>query len=296
MNILRWAALGALAFTLVGSREPCAAETIYSGPQPGEKTTPFQVLEIRGAHAGEERDPVVVNDGKPMALVFVHGLERSIVPLISVIDQYGAERGEALNVVYVFLSADRVSSEKQLPLAGESLRLKSPLTLSLDGREGPGNYGLNKDCLMTVVVAKENRVTANFALVQPGIADAEKVIAAMAKASGDSAPPAIAALQERRGGGYGRMAAERRPAGDSLPGAAPTDEKLIGLLRAFIRQGNDEATVDRLVKQVEEYASADPGLKQQAIDGWTRVIHLNYGTEYALRQGRALIGRLQTRN
>ena len=56
--------------------------------------------------------------------------------------------------------------------------------------EGPGNYGLNKDCLMTIVTAKDNTVVANFALVQPGIADAPKVLAALAKPAATEPPTA----------------------------------------------------------------------------------------------------------
>ena len=61
---------------------------------------------------------------------------------------------------------------------------------------------------MTIVVAKDNVVTANFALVQPGIADAPKVIAALAKTCGDAEPPTVEALtakQPRYARGRGEM-------------------------------------------------------------------------------------------
>ncbi len=79
--------------------------------------------------------------------------------------------------------------------ASGSLKLQSRVGLSLDGAEGPGNYGLNKQCLMTIVVAKDNVVTANFALTQPGIADAPKVLEALAKVSGDATPPTSGAIE-----------------------------------------------------------------------------------------------------
>ena len=49
---------------------------------------------------------------------------------------------------------DRVAGEQRVKAAAGSLRLQSPVSLSLDGVEGPGNYGLNKDCLMTIVAAQ----------------------------------------------------------------------------------------------------------------------------------------------
>ncbi len=55
-----------------------------------------------------------------------------------------------------FLSGDRLSSQRRLPLVGQSLRLQAPMSLSPDGTEGPGNYGLNKECLMAVTgIGKE---------------------------------------------------------------------------------------------------------------------------------------------
>ena len=74
------------------------------------------------------------------------------------------------------------------------------MSLSPDGAEGPGNYGLNKDCLMTIVTLKDGKVVANFALVQPGIADAPKVLAALAKTCGDENPPTLEALTAKQPG------------------------------------------------------------------------------------------------
>ena len=283
-------------------------ERVFSGPQPGEKTTPFKAIELRGPTAGQERDVISENQGAPTALVFVHGVERSMVPILTAIDQYGSEKKDTLKTVFVFLSDDRVTSEKHLPLVGQSLRLQSPMTLSLDGVEGPGNYGLNRHCLLTVVVAKENRVTASFALVQPGIADAPKVIEALAKVCGDTNPPSAEVLLARRqalSGDAGRPnsirermtgAQPKRPASaekTEIPGAAPTDAKLLSLLRSFIQKSNDDATVDRVLAEVQDYIKGNKDLTNQAIDGWTRVIYLKYGTEHALKAGQAMVAKLK---
>lgn len=294
----RSAGAGLLMLALLASAR--ADDKVYSGPQPGEETTPFKAVELRGESTGKERDIIAENKGAPTALVFVHGVERSMAPLLTVLDEYGKERKESLKTEFVFLSGDRLSSQQRLPLVAQSLRLQSPISLSVDGAEGPGNYGLNKECLLSVIVAKENRVAANFALVQPGMADATKIIAAIAKVIGDTNPPAAEALRERRGSG-GRMepgkAMERRETAvrpkDDLPGAAPTDEKLIGLLRRFIQKSNDDATVDKVLTEVEEYIRGNDSLTKQAIGGWTRVLHLKYGTEYAQKAGPTWLEKLK---
>lgn len=277
-------------------------ENIFSGPQPGEKTTSFKSIELRGEGAGKERDIIAEHKGAPTALIFVHGVERSMAPLMAVLDAYGQERKDALKTEFVFLSADSLSSQQRLPLVGQSLRLQSPMSLSTDSAEGPGNYGLNKECLMTVIVARENKVAANFPLVQPGMADATKIISAIAKIVGDTNPPAAEALRERRGLGGARMEPgqqkerqreiQNRPR-DNLPGAAPTDERLIGLLRRFIQRSNDDATVDKVLAEVEAYVGGNEDLTRQAIGGWTRVLHLKYGTDYAQKAGQTWLEKLK---
>lgn len=294
--------LSAGLLALVGRVHP--AEKVYSGPQPGEKTTAFKSLELRGERAGQERDIITEHHGAPTSLIFVHGIERSMAPLLTVLDEYGKQQQETLKTEFIFLSADRLASQQRLPLVGQSLRLQSPMSLSTDGAEGPGNYGLNKECLLTVIVAKDNNVTANFALVQPGMADAPKILAALASVSNDTNPPTAESLRERRGLG-GTMerkprpertnataAAANRPK-DNLPGAAPTDEKLVGLLRRFIQKSNDEATVDKVLGEVSEYVRNDENLTRQALDGWTRVLHLKYGTDYAQTTGKAWLEKLK---
>lgn len=315
-------------------------EQIFSGPQTGEKVTPFEVRDITVAGPGDKRDPIKDANGGPLTLVFLHGLERSMMPLMRVVDQYGAELKERLDTEFIFLVDDPIRGDRGLPRVVQSLRTRSRTGYSPDGIEGPGNYGLNKECLITIVLAKESRVTANFALVQPGIADAPAVIAAMAKLAGDNHPPEAEAVLERQMQ-YSRRNARpplnltkldletdtgRREAIDklidevkylrkqlassgerpnrrpnmrpnakgpskSLPGAAPTDGRLIGLLRQFIRKTNTEVEVDRALKAMEKYAGSDPELLNQACDGLTRVISVNYGTPYAQTAGRAFIER-----
>src|SRR4051794_26396357 len=92
-----------------------AADRVFSGPQPGEKTTPFKVLDVTGPSAGQEVDYLTSFHGEPFVLVFVHGLERSMVPLIRAVDQYGAERKEKLHTLFVVLTDDRLGMTQRLP-------------------------------------------------------------------------------------------------------------------------------------------------------------------------------------
>ena len=204
-------ALAGLLATCLLAGVARSADPVFSGPQPGEKTTGFEVLDLTGGKPGDtSRDPVAEADGKPTALVFVHGIERSLVPLLKAVDDYGARQSERLRTEVVFLAAYRIAGLQRVRAASGSLRLKSRVGLSVDGAEGPGNYGLNRDCLMTVVAARGNGVVTNFALVQPGIADAPAVVAALAALCGDPEPPTaeavLAAARPGRAAGTERMA------------------------------------------------------------------------------------------
>jgi len=285
--------LTALLLLALSGGRLVGADPVFSGPQPGEKTTGFKVQEITGAGAGKERDPVADNGGAPTALVFVHGIERSLVPLLRAVDTYGASNEARLKTEIVFLEADRLAGEQRVKAAAASLRLHSRVGLSLDGAEGPGNYGLNKDCLMTILAARSNVVVTNFALVQPGIADAPAVTAALAKLCGDPNPPTAEAILAQASAGRGEVMARGQTnqangkSADPFPGAVPTDAKLQGLLRSFIRPTNDDARVDALLAEVKEYIKDSADLKQQARDGWTRVLHFGdrYGTAYSRKVG-----------
>jgi len=43
----------------------------------------------------------------------------------------------------------------------------SPVEILTVGTEGPGRYGVNRNVTLTILIVSENKVSANFALVQP---------------------------------------------------------------------------------------------------------------------------------
>jgi hypothetical protein len=54
------------------------------------------------------------------------------------------------------LFADRLAGEQRVKAAARPLQLQSRVG-SLDGVEGPGNYGLNKECMMTIIAPGTTR-------------------------------------------------------------------------------------------------------------------------------------------
>lgn len=149
---------------LIATTPLWAQDRVYSGPQLGEKLPAFKVLKVVGTTVPLEE--TLTPGDQPTVLVFWHGVERSILPLVRVVDQYGSERKELLKLYHIVLYGDRLEGEKRIPLVQQSLKLGSAPHLSPDGLEGPGSYGLNKKCLLTILVGKGGKTTASFALVQ----------------------------------------------------------------------------------------------------------------------------------
>ena len=173
----------------------------FSGPQVGEKLTPFTTKVILGGEAGKEIDLIKSAAGKPVLIVFVHEQTRPTVGLARLLGQYAATKKDAgLTSGVVFLPTDATETEAWLSRAKGALPSGVPVGISTDGQEGPGAYGLNRKVQMTILVGKEDKVTANFALVQPSVqADAPKIAQAIVDVLGGGKGPTIEELQKKIG-------------------------------------------------------------------------------------------------
>jgi hypothetical protein len=200
-----------LIFSLLAA--PTLAQEVpreFSGPQVGEKLTPFTAKAILGEEAGKEIDLVKAAAGKPLLIVFVHERNRPSVGLARLLGLYAAsQKDKGLFSGIVYLTADATATEEWMKIAKETLQTGIPVAISTDGQEGPGAYGLNRKVQMTILVGKEDKVTANFALVQPSVqADAPKIAQAIVDVLGGGKGPTIEELQKL--GGPMRPAAKRR--------------------------------------------------------------------------------------
>ena len=88
----------------------------------------------------------------------------------------------------VWLGDDKAREEQYLVRAKPSLQFTAPVGVSVDGGEGPGAYGLNRNVELTVLIAKSNRVIANFALVQPSVTEGPMIAGELSKLVGLEAP------------------------------------------------------------------------------------------------------------
>ncbi|HEY2783461.1 MAG TPA: hypothetical protein VGJ05_00675 [Fimbriiglobus sp.] len=248
---------------------------VYSGPQVGEKLPGFKVKGVFGDAAGKELDFVKSADGKPIVLVFVHDLNRMSLSLTRTLTAYTAGRAkDGLHTGVVWLTDDVTEAENTLKRVKQALAKDAPLGISPDGKEGPGSYGLNRAMTLTILVGKDNKVTANFALVQPSLqADLPKILDAVVKVAGGKAPK-IEDLMPNMAARDGRA----RP-------AAALDAKVRELLGPVIRLNAKSEDVEKAAKAVEDYAKSHEAFKKDIgrraniiIDGGKLE---NYGTPKA---------------
>jgi hypothetical protein len=208
MQTLRNACLvRSIALTISAACLACVAdwaladEPIYSGPQPGEALPALPVVGVFDERAGKEWDVVEECAGRPTLLIFVHQLTRPSASLTRVLARYAASRkDDGLACGVIWLTADRSETEQYLKRARESLAIEASVGISSDGAEGPGAYGLNRNVGLTVLVANEGKVTANYALIQPSVTDAPAILKEVVALVGGEVP----ALEELQPAPAGR--------------------------------------------------------------------------------------------
>ncbi|MBI3410694.1 MAG: hypothetical protein HY040_20345, partial [Planctomycetes bacterium] len=122
----------------------------------------------------------------PTLLIFVNGITRPTLKLLRPIDERIAKEDKlAAHIIWL---GDKEETETYLKRAKNSLGLQTQMSISLDGKDGPGAYGLNNMVKLTIILAKDAKVTANFAFTDPYDSAAPKVIAAIDKLLGKTPP------------------------------------------------------------------------------------------------------------
>ena len=170
-------------------------DSFPSGPPVGDKLPDFKAHAYFGPDAGKEFKLLDKVKGGPTLLIFMHApgdhaITRPGLQFLRPVDKY-ASACEKLATQIVWTTADREKTEAFLKRAENSLGLKSPVSICLDGgKDGPGTYGLNDKVQITVLIARDSKVVANFALADPNATDSSRVIAALAKLLGKDAPRA----------------------------------------------------------------------------------------------------------
>ena len=254
-------------------------DPVFSGPQIGETLAPLKVVGVYDRSAGKEIDPVAVAAGKPTLLVFVHKLTRPGMALTRAVTNYAASQASngAVGAI-VWLDDDKAKAEEYLTRARSSLNMQVPVGVSVDGGEGPGAYGLNRNVELTILVAKDNKVTANFALVQPSVTEAAKIAGELARLI-DQPPPEQKQMEKLAFPNAEMMRDRmRRTANNPRPAAA---NPLRLLMQQLILAGSDETAMAVAVKQIDDWVGDDETRQASLGKMATAVLDRGLGSEAA---------------
>lgn len=247
-------------------------DEIFSGPQPGERLVSFSFCAVLGELEGKEINLIEKAGGSPVVLVFMHKLTRPSAAVARAALNYASKFGEQGMVSgLIFLSDDKTATGAMIKRAAHALP-QVPIGISTDGGEGPGAYGLNRKVTLTVLVGSNNKVTANFALVQPSVqADVPKIGRQIALAAGKDKHPTLAQMgvRQRHNGQNGRM----------------QDPKLRSLLSPLIQKTATAEDVKRAAEKIEAYAAERPLVRTQIGNIARRIVNAGvlerYGTPTA---------------
>lgn len=255
------------------------AADVYSGPQPDELLPPLEVQIGLGDDTGKLVDWVKQADGAPLVLFFLHEVTRPSVATVRTCADYATRfADQGLRVGIVFLTDNPTDARAFLQRARHAMPENVPVGISLAGIEGPGPYGLNRNVTLTVLVAKANRVTANFALKQPSLAaDAPKIGAAIQSVLGHELTPSL----EQMG-----VAPERMRGIQNRAAAGGVDDATFrSLLSPVIRRNATPEEVDSAAKIVEAKVAEDPAFATRLQSTAKRIMDAgvleNYGTPAA---------------
>ncbi len=247
--VCAWLILAGSAFA-----QNAGEDKLFSGPQPGEKLPGFKVTGVYDELSGKEIDFVSEAGAKPLLLLFVHDpLTRPSAAVTRGLAEYAFRHKNQLAAGIIWLKEDRSAAEHYLKRTRKSLRLKAPVGVSVDGVEGPGAYGLNRHASLTILVAKEGLVTANFALIQPSTTDGPKIIAEISKLIGEK--PLTQEQFDRLAYGRGRYQNANMP--DKSRAAVIPRE----LLAAVIDRKATPEQVEQAANKVEKFVQNSDDLK-----------------------------------
>lgn len=234
---------------------------LFSGPQVGEVLPSFKMKVALGGKPGTNIDFVAAADDSPVVVVFIHQLTRPGFALANAVMKYCQDAKDSkLHQGICFLSADPSQAQKQIDRAKRYFPNDTYVGYSMEGIEGPGSYGLNRNVQVTILVAKQKRVLANFALVQPGVhADGPIILEAIAKAIDAKGKPDINEYIPNN------QAAQDTP--------IAIDPALMQLLRRLNLKDTDQTTVEKTISEIETLIDGKKALQQQlgsVVNRWIR--------------------------
>ncbi len=176
---------------------------VYSGPQVGESLPALNIEKVVDGEPNTPMDASAQDAKHPHHLIiFLHKMTRPSVAFTRMLGDYAATReSDGLSTVVVFLGNDATQLAESIHRARHALPQNVTIAISPDGEEGPGNFGLNRNMTLTILVATKETIVANHAIVDPSLpVDLPKVLESLCAVVGGKPPTVESLLQSQPGG------------------------------------------------------------------------------------------------
>lgn len=164
------------------------AEEMKSGLKEGERIGAFDVTKC----AGEEADNVPLgeklcyrckNGARPQVIVFTRSSDEKVVALVSKLDQQVKKHDDAqLRAFVSMLGESRDGATESVKKLSQVTKTKLiPYVVPVEFENGPDNYGINPKAEVTIILANEDKVVANFAFASAKDLDVAAVLSGVKK-------------------------------------------------------------------------------------------------------------------
>jgi hypothetical protein len=138
-----------------------------SGLQPGQAIGAFEVVKVGGApnddvSVGKELCYRCKYGNRPMVMVFTRYSDDKLVGLVKQLDAAVSRSSDSQLRAFVNVMADTKPAAESTAKALTSQNLANvPVVIPVDYQNGPGNYSLNPQAQVTVIIANAGKVEAS---------------------------------------------------------------------------------------------------------------------------------------
>ncbi len=163
-------------------------EELKSGPQAGDSLGAFYVVKCAGAEddgvaEGKNLCYRCRNGAKPQVLVFTRSIDPKVIEFIQQLDKAITKNAESKLTGFVnVLGEDKDdASAVAKKLARKSKTTHVPFVVPNESENGPDNYGINPKAAVTIILASELGVKANYAVADVKDLKTKAIIADLKK-------------------------------------------------------------------------------------------------------------------
>ena len=164
------------------------AEELKSGPQAGDTLGAFYVVKCAGA----EEDGVAEgknlcyrcrNGAKPQVVVFTRSIDPKVVEFVQQLDRAIAKNADSKLTGFVNVLGEDIddAAADAKKLARKSKTTQVPFVVPNESENGPDNYGINPRAAVTIILASELGVKANYAVSNVKDLQPKKILADLKK-------------------------------------------------------------------------------------------------------------------